>query len=111
MAVNTQMCPKFHAAMELLAKRWTGLLVYALGEKPLRFGELSSALEGVGDRMLTERLKELEEQGIVSRTVMTRPLGVEYALTKKGKALRPVFDAIGHWADEWIELPRKARAK
>lgn len=108
---SSQMCEKYQAALDLLAKRWMGQIVHALAEGPMRFGELSAALEVIGDKMLAERLRELEEAGILSRRVLQRPLGVEYALTRKGQALKPVFGAVEQWADKWLEAPaaRKAR--
>jgi DNA-binding HxlR family transcriptional regulator len=108
---SSQMCEKYQVALDLLAKRWMGQIVHALSPGPLRFGELSAQLEVIGDKMLTERLKELEEHGILERRVLQRPLGVEYGLTKKGQALKPVFGAVEQWADKWLALPaaRKAR--
>ena len=111
---STQICAKFQEALDLLAKRWTGQIIQALLEGPLRYGELSSYLEVVGDKMLAERLRELEENGIVERTVIEKPIGTQYALTKKGQGLSRVFGAMSNWAEEWLgEAPaaRKARAR
>jgi DNA-binding HxlR family transcriptional regulator len=109
---STQMCEKFQAALDLLAKRWTGQIVHALLEEgPLRFGELSARIEVVGDKMLAERLRELEENGIVERRVIEKPIGTEYELTEKGRGLSRVFGAVERWADEWLEAPRKVNAR
>jgi DNA-binding HxlR family transcriptional regulator len=109
---STQMCDKFQAALDLLAKRWTGQIIHALLGGALRYGELSARIEVVGDRMLAERLRELEENGIVERQVILKPIGTVYALTRKGKALSRVFGAVERWADEWLASePGKARAR
>src|ERR1700749_4753412 len=109
---STQMCEKFQAALDLLAKRWTGQIVHALLEEgPLRFGELSARIEVVGDKMLAERLRELEQHGIVERRVIEKPIGTEYELTQKGRALSRGFGAVERWADDWLDAPRKANAR
>jgi DNA-binding HxlR family transcriptional regulator len=99
---STKMCEKFQAALDLLAKRWTGQIIHALLDGPLRYGELSSYLEVVGDKMLAERLRELEENGIVERRVIEKPIGTQYALTTKGRGLSRVFGAMSRWANQWL---------
>jgi DNA-binding HxlR family transcriptional regulator len=97
--------------MEVLGKRWTGLILNVLMIGPLRFNELAGRLEVVSDRVLSERLKELESEGIVERRVLPKaPIGVEYRLTRKGKGLRSVVGAIEHWAQRWVEPPARRRA-
>ncbi|HEX4385247.1 MAG TPA: helix-turn-helix domain-containing protein [Myxococcales bacterium] len=109
---STQICAKFQEALDLLAKRWTGQIIQALLEGPMRYGELSAYIEVVGDKMLAERLKELEENGIVERRVIAKPIGTEYALTKKGQGLSRVFGAMGKWAEEWLgEDPAASKAR
>jgi DNA-binding HxlR family transcriptional regulator len=111
---STQMCEKFQAALDLLAKRWTGQIIQSLLEGPLRYGELRSRIEVVGDKMLAERLRELEGNGILERRVLEKPIGTQYALTKKGRGLSRVFGAMSRWADEWLDgppAPRKAQAR
>ena len=89
--------------MELLGKRWTGLIIKLLMEGPLRFNELAERLEVVSDRMLAERLKELEHAGVVERRVFAEvPVRVEYSLTEKGHALAPVIESIEAWSDRWV---------
>lgn len=113
-----QLCHKFHRASELIGRRWTGAIIYVLLKSRCRFATLRDAIPDITDRMLSERLQELEEQGIVERTVVPdTPVRVEYALTRKGRALVASFDAISQWADKWIELdtppaptPRTAKA-
>ncbi len=102
----TTMCPRYEHAIQLLGKRWTGLLLDTLMEGPRRFCELTAAVEGLSDRVLSDRLRELEQEGIVERIVYPQiPVRVEYRLTEKGCALKPVVDAIHKWAERWIELP------
>ena len=99
------MCPRYEHATQLLGKRWTGLLLHALMQGSSRFCELTSLVEGLSDRVLSDRLRELEAEGIVKRVVFPQiPVRVEYQLTEKGLALKPVIDAIHDWAEEWIEL-------
>ncbi len=99
-------CPVFHRAVELIGRRWTGAIVRALLAGAVRFGELTESIPELSDRMLSERLKELEAEGIVARTVVPEtPVRIEYHLTEKGRALAPVFDAIGEWSHDWL-VPR-----
>ena len=95
-------CPYFHEAVELLGKRWTGAIVHALLGGPMRFSELSQAIEQISDRLLSIRLRELEGFGIVARRVHDEPpVRVEYELTAKGRALEPTVTALRAWAREW----------
>jgi DNA-binding HxlR family transcriptional regulator len=97
-------CPKYEHAIQLLGKRWTGLLLYALLEGPQRFCELTTTVEGLSDRVLSDRLRELEMEGVIERIVYPQiPVRVEYQLTEKGRALGPVVDAIHQWAEHWTE--------
>ena len=103
MHYSEQLCIRFQHAMELLGKRWTGLIIKLLMEGPLRFNELAERLEVVSDRMLAERLKELEHAGVVERRVFAEvPVRVEYSLTEKGHALAPVIESIEAWSDQWV---------
>ena len=103
---HSAICPRYEHAIQLLGKRWTGLLLYALLEGPRRFCELTASVEGLSDRVLSDRLRELEVEGIIERVVYPQiPVRVEYQLTEKGRALEPVVNAIGAWATSWVELP------
>lgn len=96
-------CPVFHRAVELIGRRWTGAIVRALLRGASRFGELTEVIPELSDRMLSERLKELEAEGIVARVVIPEtPVRIEYRLTEKGRALAPVFDAISAWSHDWL---------
>ena len=100
-AVNG-VCPLFHAAIELIGKRWTGAIISALTEGPLRFGELAQAVPGLSDRLLSQRLRELEEEGLVEREVEAgTPVRVSYSLTEKGVELRPAISELKQWAKRW----------
>jgi DNA-binding HxlR family transcriptional regulator len=98
------LCPRFHQASELIGRRWTGAIIYVLLRTRCRFAALRSAIPDITDRMLSDRLQELEQEGIVDRTVIPdTPVRVEYSLTKKGRALASAMDAISEWAEKWIE--------
>lgn len=97
-----KVCPDFHAAIELIGKRWSGAIIAALTDGPLRFGELCEAVPGMSDRLLSERLRELEEEGVVERSVEPgSPVRVSYALTEKGADLDPAISELREWARRW----------
>jgi len=97
-------CPKYHRAVELIGRRWTGAIIVLLLEGYTRFHELAQGVPEMSDRMLSERLKELESEGIIVRKVIPdTPVRVEYNLTPKGMALRAPVMAIQEWADEHVE--------
>ncbi|UOF92545.1 helix-turn-helix transcriptional regulator [Fodinisporobacter ferrooxydans] len=101
---NTHLCPKFESAFELLGKRWTGLIIRSLLDGPRRFKDISGMIPSLSDRMLTERFRELEEAGIIVRTVYPEtPVRIEYQLTDKGKSLKPAMDKIQEWAEVWMK--------
>jgi len=97
-------CPSYHEAVEFIGKRWTGAIVRVLMHRsPLRFSELAQAVPQLSDRLLSERVKELEARGVVERRVLdTKPPGVEYALTPMGHALEPALTALEAWAQVWL---------
>ena len=93
-------CSAYHQAVELIGKRWTGAIVFVLLEGPLRFSEVKVL---VPDRLLSERMKELEAEGIVERHVIDdMPVRVEYCLTAKGHALEPAVRSLKVWARSWL---------
>jgi DNA-binding HxlR family transcriptional regulator len=101
-AVAPQVCPYYHAAVELIGKRWTGAILCALAERPLRFGELKHSVPRMSDRLLSERLRELEAEGLVRRQVdKGAGVRVNYSLSDKGDGLRPVISELSSWARQW----------
>ena len=96
-------CPRYHRAVELIGRRWTGAIVRSLLGGPKRYNEIAEQVPQISDRMLSERLRELESEEVVRRTVVpTAPVRVEYALTEKGQALEPIVHAIAGWAERWV---------
>src|SRR5947208_13989860 len=96
------LCAQFHEAVELIGRRWTGAIIVLLLSSRCRFATLRDAIPDITDRMLSERLQELEQEGIVERTVIPEsPVRVEYSLTPKGRALATAVDAISEWAHKW----------
>jgi DNA-binding HxlR family transcriptional regulator len=99
---NGAVCPHFHHAIELIGKRWTGAIVCALTERPMRYAELGKAIPGLSDRLLSQRLRELEEEGLVERQVEAgSPVRVTYSLTEAGQELDPVLGELKSWARKW----------
>ena len=96
-------CGLYHQAVELVGKRWTGAILIVLMDGPLRFSEVRELVPDISDRLLSERMKELEAEGIVERRVSDcGPVRVEYALTDKGRALEPTVRALKTWAHSWL---------
>jgi len=111
MVPKTELCARFHTAVELIGRRWSGAVIQLLLQRPSRFAELRAAIPDITDRMLSERLRELEEEGIVLRKVIPdTPVRVEYSLTLKGRGLAPALGAIGQWAERWVDDPRDVGA-
>ncbi|HEX9010230.1 MAG TPA: helix-turn-helix domain-containing protein [Holophagaceae bacterium] len=100
-ASESDRCQCFRTAIDLLAKPWTGQILWILQEGPLRFNELASRVEGIGEKVLSARLKELEALGLLVRRVLpTTPVRVEYELTCKGRGFRCVVEAVTRWGTE-----------
>ena len=99
-----EVCARFHRASELIGRRWTGAIIFVMLKARCRFATLREAIPDITDRMLSERLHELEHEGIVERVVVPQvPVRVEYILTKKGRALGKAIGAITDWAHAWID--------
>ena len=97
-------CAFYHRAVELVGKRWTGAILLVLLYGPAHFSEIRGLIPDISDRLLSERLKELEAEGIVERSVLGgSPVRVEYAMTDKGRALEPTVRALKSWAREWLD--------
>ena len=96
-------CPRFQYTLELIGRRWVGAILRTLLNAPRRFNEILAAIPGLSDRLLTERLRELETEGIVARVVhRERPVRVSYELTECGRSLEPVIRSVGEWAEVWV---------
>ncbi|MED1202383.1 winged helix-turn-helix transcriptional regulator [Heyndrickxia acidicola] len=101
---QSAICPRFEKAMNILSQRWTGLIIYQLLIGPQRFCNLESATT-ISARVLSERLKDLEHEGIIKREVFPEtPVRIEYSLTKKGLALEPILKGIESWSQNWLEI-------
>src|SRR2546428_5834696 len=104
-------CDRFHHAIELIGRRWTGAIIFILLRSGRRFADLRAGIPDITDRMLSDRLQELEQEGVVDRMVIPEtPVRIEYALSKKGRALASAFQAIGDWAHKWDEPAIAARS-
>lgn len=97
------MCPKYEAAADILGKKWTGLIIRVLLGGPKRFKEIKEQIPEMSDKMLTDRMKELESLTIIKRTVYPEmPVRIEYDLTPKGRELEPVIESIQKWGEVWM---------
>ncbi len=102
---ESKVCSRFHHAVELIGRRWSGAIISVMLGGPRCFNEMLAAVPGLSDRLLTERLRELEGEGLVSRTVLPGPpVRVSYELTEAGKSLEPVIESLGRWAERWVKL-------
>src|SRR5947209_1565292 len=102
-------CPLYHEAVELVGRRWTGAILRVLMDGPLRFSEVAQAVPELSDRLLSERMKELEARGIVERTVLPGPpVRVEYSLSQMGRELEPALSELQRWAKRWLGRSRAA---
>ncbi len=101
--INYNLCPKVEEAFKIISKKWNALIVRVLFDGPKRFSEAAAEIPDISDRMLTKRFKELEEKEIIKRNVYPKtPVKIEYTLTKKGEALKPIISAIEEWAENWF---------
>ncbi len=97
-------CP-VEAALDVIGGKWKPLILWALGDNVLRFSELQKALPGVNTKMLTKQLRELEEDGVITRTVYPEvPPRVEYAITDFGRTLIPILQALCNWGAEYLGI-------
>jgi DNA-binding HxlR family transcriptional regulator len=99
-------CPRFHIAVEIIGRRWSGAILRAMLGGATRYTDIACSVPKLSDRLLSERLKEFEAEGIVDRTVIPEtPVRIEYHLTDKGRSLEAAFQELSAWAEKWIELP------
>ena len=96
-------CSRFHRAVELIGSRWTGAIIQTLLKGKTRYALIKAAIPDITDRMLSERLRSLEAEGVITRSVVPEtPVRVEYELTDKGRSLKSALEEIGAWAERWI---------
>jgi DNA-binding HxlR family transcriptional regulator len=98
-------CPLYHEAVELIGRRWSGAIMAVLiaSPQPLRFSEIAAAVPQLSDRLLSERVKELEQRGLVVRHVEPGPpVRVTYAATEMGRDLQPALEQVALWARRWL---------
>lgn len=108
--MSAALCPRFHKAIELVGSRWTGAVLQVLLAGRARFTDIRGTIPQISDRMLSERLRELESEGLVARHVIPEsPVRVEYELTQKGRELQASLVAVARWAERW--LPEEPDAK
>ena len=101
---ESSFCVSFQAAIELIGKRWNGAILAVLLDGPRRFSQLVTSIPGLSERLLSERLRELEQRGILVRRVLQGPpLGVEYELTTAGRELAPAVEIVTAWARKWLD--------
>src|ERR1700736_3368837 len=102
-ARGTCCCPLYHEAVELVGRRWTGAILRVLMDGPMRFSEIAQAVPELSDRLLSERMKQLEGRGIVFRRVLPGPpIRVEYSLSRMGRELQPALSELERWANRWL---------
>jgi DNA-binding HxlR family transcriptional regulator len=103
---NMTFCTQYQQAVELIGRRWMGVILFALMAGPRRFNEIQSGIPGLSHRLLAARLRELEEQGIAVRKVITTsPIQVQYELTDAGLDLKDTVVEIAHWGKKWLSGP------
>jgi DNA-binding HxlR family transcriptional regulator len=92
------LCTNFHNSIEFLGKRWMGIVIYTLLDGPKRYNEIISSISGISDRLLTERLRDLEKEGLIVKNIINNsPKKFEYELTSAGKELEEVIHVLINW--------------
>ena len=98
-------CARFHRAVELIGGRWTGAIIQTLLQGKTRYALIKAAIPDMSDRMLSERLRSLEAEDLVTRWVIAdTPVRVEYELTEKGRSLENALNEISAWANRWLPV-------
>ena len=107
-AEECRCCPRLHEAVELVGKRWTGAILFVLLDGPTRFSEFKRLVPDLSDRLLSERMKELEARGVVTRHVDPGPpVKVMYELTDMGRSLEPALQELKSWARRWLRVEKE----
>ncbi|MDQ0202550.1 winged helix-turn-helix transcriptional regulator [Pectinatus haikarae] len=106
--IKFSLCPRYELAFELLGKKWTGLIIRCLLDGPKRFSDLTDIIPHISAKVLADRMKELEHQGIIIRSVYPEiPVKIEYSLTEKGRDLEKALEQVQQWAEKWIIIKQK----
>ncbi|MSQ29232.1 MAG: transcriptional regulator [Dehalococcoidia bacterium] len=109
-AAFTPFCPRYHHAIEVVGRRWSGAILRAMLAGHTRFTDIAQTVPGLSDRLLSERLKEFRAEELVVRTVHPEtPVRFEYWLTERGEALAPVIHALAEWSERWLPLPASTK--
>ena len=102
MTQEAPICQHFQRAADLIGKRWNPQVVRALQTGSTRFGDIKGAIPQISDALLSDRLKELEAEDIITRDVTpSTPVLIEYHLTQRGRDLTKVMDELARWAERW----------
>jgi DNA-binding HxlR family transcriptional regulator len=108
----TEFCPTYASLMDLLSRRWMGIVLRVLMAGPHRFSEILAAVPGLSDPLLTQRLRELEAKKLLERRVLaTSPVRVEYELTESGQDLERAVRVLSEWAEKWMVAPGHVEAR
>ena len=106
MEEDRAVCESFQRAAQLVGKRWVPQIVWVLLGGPRRYSALREAIPEISDTLLSDRLRELEEADILTRTVTpSTPVLIEYGLTERGRDLAGVIEGLSGWADRWAAVP------
>ncbi|MEU1412412.1 helix-turn-helix domain-containing protein [Streptomyces sp. NPDC005731] len=98
-SIHDESCPSFHDALELIGRRWAGSILSAARQGASRFGDFRAVIDGISDRLLSQRLKELEAAGLIERTVTpTTPVQIRYRLSPDGRALVDALEPLARWS-------------
>jgi len=107
---NLNFCPMIHA-MNMIGNKWSPIIIYVIGERTVRFGQLAAMIDNISRKVLAEQLKSLEKEGIIRRESFAEvPPRVEYSLTKQGVKLIPILNQICYWGSEMQEKEKLLKA-
>ncbi|WP_256105450.1 helix-turn-helix domain-containing protein [Streptomyces sp. ODS05-4] len=111
-AYRPDFCPRYHAAVEMIGRRWAGVILRELLRGATRFRQIGDAIPDITDKLLSERLKRFESEGVVERRVApTTPVTIEYRLTDKGRALEAAIAEISQWAETWLSAEEEEKVE
>lgn len=101
-SIHDDECRTFQSSLELVGRRWSGGILLALSRGATRFSEIVAFVAGLSDRLLAQRLRELEAAGLIEREVIaTTPVQVRYRLTERGSDLMTALEPLSRWGQRW----------